>query len=212
MRIDEAGVGQLELALPGVGSVGVVGDGSGEDAGGGDLGGDARAGDAEPVKEGRRGKAGGGDFDGGVGGVADFQEAAREGERGWSGGTGGRPAAVNVFEGVKVGGGGGEALEVGVERFGGYEVGAAASGDLDAGLDGAVADGSLSVGGEDEIAAEVGVATEEKKAGLTERDVAPNALKANGDVAEGVGASEGSIEGEDASVGDVGVGAGGAGA
>ena len=118
---------------------------------------------------------------------------------------------MDVLEGVEVGGGGGEALHVGVEGIGGDKVCATASDDLDAGLDGAVADGSLSVGGEGEVASEVCVAAENEEAGLTEGDVAPNDLQAEGNLAEGCGPAEGAFEREDAGVGGVGVSSGGMG-
>ena len=212
-RIDEAGVGDEHFALPGGGAgwVGVIGEGSGEGAGGGDVGGDAGAGDVQPVEEGGGGEAGGADFDGGGVGVADVGDGAGDGEGGGIGGAGGRPAAVDVLKAVEVAGGGAEALEVDVEGLGGDEVGAAGTGELKAGLDGAVADGSLGVGGEDHVAAEAGVAAEEDEAGLAEGDVAPLAAEADGDLAEGGGAAEGAFELNGAGVGDVGVGAGGAG-
>ncbi len=210
--VNEAGVGELELALPWVGGVGVEGERSGEGAGSGDVGGNAGAGDAEPVEEGGGGKAGGGDLEGGCGGIADVEEVAGEGELGGNGGAGWWPGAVNVFEGVEVGGGRGETLDVGFEGLGGDEFGSAATGDLDASLDGTVADGPLGVGGEGEVAAEVGVAAEEQKTGLAEGHVSPDALQAEGDLVERAGAAKGAFEGEDAGVGGVGVSAGGMGA
>jgi hypothetical protein len=54
MGVDEAGVGEKEVAVPGerAGRAGSVGEVAGEGAGGGDVGGDAGAGDVEPVEEG----------------------------------------------------------------------------------------------------------------------------------------------------------------
>ena len=118
---------------------------------------------------------------------------------------------MDVLKAVEGVGGGAEALEVDVERLGGDEVGAAGAGEAEAGLDGAVADGSLRVGGEDHVAAEAGVATEKDEAGLAERDIAPFAVKVDGNLAEGGGAAEGAFELNGAGVGDVGVGAGGVG-
>jgi len=165
----------------------------------------------QPVEEGRGGEAGGADFDGGGVGVADVGEGAGDGEGGGIGGAGGRPAAADVLKAVEVAGGGAEALEIDVEGLGGDEVGAAGAGELEAGLDGAVADGPLRVGREDHIAAEAGVATEDDETGLTEGDVAPFAAKVDGDLAEGSCAAEGAFELNGAGVGDVVVGAGGAG-
>jgi hypothetical protein len=194
--IDEAGVGEEHLALPGgeAGWIWAIGEGSGEGAGGCDVGWDAGAGYVQPVEEGCSGKAGSADFDGGGVGVADVRDGARDGE-GWGiGGASGRPAAVDVLKAVKVRGGCAEALEIDIERLGGDEVGAAGSSELKAGLDGAVADSSLGVGREDHVAAETDVVTEDEKAGLTEGDVAPFATEADGDLAERGCAAEGAFE------------------
>ena len=80
---------------------------------------------------------------------------------------------MDVLKAVEVGGGCTEALEVDVKRLGGNEVGTARSGELKMGLDGAVADGALNVGGEGHVATKSGVAAEEEKTGLAEGDVPP---------------------------------------
>ena len=211
--IDEAGIGDQHLASPRgeAGWVWVIGESSGEDAGGGDVCGDARAGYVQPVEESRGGEAGGADFDRGGVGVADVGDGAGDREGWGAGGAGGGPAAVDVLKAVEVRGGSAEALEVDVEGLGWHEVGSTGSGELKAGLDGAVADGSLGVGGKDHIAAKAGVTTEDDEACLTERDVAPLAAEADGDLAERGGAAKGALELDGAGIGDVGVGAGGPG-
>ena len=118
---------------------------------------------------------------------------------------------MDVLESVEVAGGGAEALEVDVEGLVGDEVGAAGAGELEAGLEGAVADGALRVGGKGHLAAEAGIATEEDKACLAERDVAPFAAEADGDFSERGCGAEGALELNGAGVGDVGVGADGTG-
>jgi len=118
---------------------------------------------------------------------------------------------VNVLEAVEVAGGGAEALEVDVERLGGDEVCAAGSDELKVGLDGAVADGSLGVGGEGHVAAEAGVPAEEDETGLAEGDVAPLAAEVERDLAQRRGPAEGSFDLEGAGVGDIDVSACGTG-
>ena len=185
----------------------MVGERSGECAGGGDVGGDSRAGDVQPVEEGCGGKARSADLDGGGVGIADVGDGSGDGEGWWPGGSGGRPAAVDVLKAVEVAGGGAETLEIDVERLGGNKVSAASAGELKAGLDGAVADGSLHVGRKDHVAAEAGVATKKDEAGLAERSVAPLSLEADGNLAGRGGTAERAFKLNGAGVGDVGVGA-----
>ncbi len=112
---------------------------------------------------------------------------------------------------VEIAGSGAEALEIDVERLGRDEVGTAGASELEAGLDGAVADDSLHVGREDHVPAETGITAEDDETGLAEWDVSPLAVKADGNLTERGGAAKGSFELNDARVGDIGVGAGGAG-
>ena len=118
---------------------------------------------------------------------------------------------MEIVEGMEVAGGGTEALEIDGEWLGGNEVGTAGVGEAEAGLQGAVVDGALRVGGEGHLAAEAGVATEENAAAFAEGDVAPFAAEVDGDLVERGSAAEGAFEFEGAGIGDVGVGAGGMG-
>ncbi len=213
MGIDEAGIGEEKVAVPGerAGWAGSVVDVASQCAGGGDVGGDAGAGNAEPVDEGSGGQAGSSDLDRGRFEVAKIGKSASEGENGRVRGAGGWPAAAEALEAVEVAGGGAKALEVDVHGLRGYEVGATGADEAKVALNQAVADGSLRVGGEVHLATEAGVAAEEEAADFAQWGVTPCAAKTDRDLFERGGATEGSFEFEEAGVGDVGVGASGMG-
>jgi hypothetical protein len=80
---------------------------------------------------------------------------------------------------------------------------------LKVGLNGAVAYGSLSVGRDGHIPAEAGIVAEENETGLTQGNVAPLAIEAEGNFAERGCAAKRAFKLNGAGVGDVRVGAGG---
>ena len=91
---------------------------------------------------------------------------------------------MNVLKAVEVTGSNAKTLEVDVEHLSGDEVGAASVGELKAGLDGAIANGSLGVSRESHFAAKANVTAAEHDAGLAEGGVAPFAVEADGDLVE----------------------------
>jgi hypothetical protein len=95
------------------------------------------------------------------------------------------------------------------KRVLGDEIGAAQATDLGVELDGAGVEGTVNLGGESELAAEVGVAAEDDQTGLAQRGVTPAAGEIEGHLGEALGAAEGAFELEGAGVGGAGVGAGG---